>query len=682
MNVQVSPAFQSRVKKTLFSILIFILVYSILLLISIGITAFFTYIGIWAIINYPNFLTITLGLGLIAAGFMILYFLIKFIFATNKTDTSDFIEITQDEQPELFAMIHDLMKEIETDFPQKVFLSHNVNASVFYNSSFWSMFFPVRKNLQIGVGLINSLTNQELRAILAHEFGHFSQRSMKVGSYVYNVNNVIFNMLYNNDTLKKMHENLANLSSYIALPLNISILSINGIQKILQKLYDYVNINYLALSREMEFHADEIAANVAGSNAMTDGLKRLSFANHSMESVISFYEKNQKLNWMPQDFYENHHAVNLFLAKKNKYEIKNGFPNVPLDAESKFNKSKLNIDNQWQSHPSTQDRIDAISKLNIQVAYNNQAPAINILRNKEILFQKIKDYLFANINHQGQIQLLDPIEFQHNFAKDFEKNDFDEIYNDFYFFLNPINDDFSKVDYHAAPIPISELFSDQNRDLSFELNSLSNDKQTLIDINKKAYNIKSFDYDGVKYKSSEANRILEAVEVEIKTKQAQINEINKKAFETFYSLAANDLSKNQLKKYYEDLKEMDTIFNEKIEFYFELNQKYYFIYEQVEYSDIINNLMKNKPLEKRLKTEIAALLTNSELVEELPEDLLNSLNEFQNNELEYFKANQYDDNNLTLLFTAIHNYYNLIFRSYFLHKYKLLKFQKEIYDSQ
>ena len=680
MNVQVSPAFQSRVKKTLFSILIFILVYSILLLISIGTTAFFTYIGIWAIINYPNFLTITLGLGLIAAGFMILYFLIKFIFATNKTDTSDFIEISQDEQPELFAMIHDLVKEIETDFPQKVFLSHNVNASVFYNSSFWSMFFPVRKNLQIGVGLINSLTNQELRAILAHEFGHFSQRSMKVGSYVYNVNNVIFNMLYNNDTLKKMHENLANLSSYIALPLNISILSINGIQKILQKLYDYVNINYLALSREMEFHADEIAANVAGSNAMTDGLKRLSFANHSMESVISFYEKNQKLNWMPQDFYENHHAVNLFLAKKNKYEIKNGFPNVPLDAESKFNKSKLNIDNQWQSHPSTQDRINAITKLNIQVAYNNQAPAINILRNKEILFQKIKDYLFANINHQGQIQLLDPIEFQHNFAKDFEKNDFDEIYNDFYFFLNPIIDDFSNVDYHAAPIPISELFSDQNRDLSFELNSLSNDKQTLIDINKKAYNIKSFDYDGVKYKSSEANRILEAVEVEIKTKQAQINEINKKAFETFYSLAANDLSKNQLKKYYEDLKEMDTIFNEKIEFYFELNQKYYFIYEQVEYSDIINNLMKNKPLEKRLKTEIAVLLTNSELVEELPEDLLNSLNEFQNNELEYFKANQYDDNNLTLLFTAIHNYYNLIFRSYFLHKYKLLKFQKEIYD--
>src|SRR5690606_5720455 len=389
MDIQVSQAFQSRVKKTLFSIFVFILVYCILLLTAIAITASFSYFGIWTIVNYPNFLTITLGLGLIASGFMFLFFLFKFILVTNKTDTSEIFTVTQVEQPELFAMIHQLVNEIKTDFPQKVFLTYNVNASVFYNSSFWSMFFPVRKNLQIGVGLINSLTNQELRAILAHEFGHFSQRSMKVGSYVYNVNNVIFNMLYNNESLRKMHENIAGLSSYLALPLYISIFSINGIQKILQKLYDYVNINYLALSREMEFHADEIAANVAGSNAMTDGLKRLSFANHSMESVISFYEKNQKLNWMPQDFYENHHAVNLFLAKKNKYEIKNGFPNVPLDAESKFNKSKLNIDNQWQSHPSTQDRINAISKLNIQVAYNNQAPAINILRNKEILFQKI-----------------------------------------------------------------------------------------------------------------------------------------------------------------------------------------------------------------------------------------------------------------------------------------------------
>ncbi|WP_185212568.1 M48 family metalloprotease [Sphingobacterium mizutaii] len=649
------------------------------MLTAIAITASFSYFGIWTIVNYPNFLTITLGLGLMAAGFMILFFLIKFIFATNKTDTSEFIEVTQEEQPELFAMIHQLVNEIKTDFPQKVFLTYNVNASVFYNSSFWSMFFPVRKNLQIGVGLINSLTNQELRAILAHEFGHFSQRSMKVGSYVYNVNNVIFNMLYNNESLRKMHENIAGLSSYLALPLYISIFSINGIQKILQKLYDYININYLALSREMEFHADEIAANVAGSKAMADSLQRLSFANHSLESVISFYEKNHNQNWLPKDIYENQQVVNLFLAKKNNYEINNGFPMVPLDAESKYNKSKLNIENQWQSHPSTQDRIRAIAKMDIQVDYNNQSPAIELLKNKDNLFQKIKNHLFVNLNHQGPIKQLDTLEFQQNFVKDFEKNDFDEMYNDFYFFINPIIEDFSKLDYHAEPISISELFSDHNRDLSFDLNSLLNDKQTLTDIKNKTYKIKSFDYDGVKYKSSDANQILKSVEIEIQAKQAQINEINTKSFETFYSLADNDLTKSQLKKKYEVMKEMEASFENRIQFYYDLTQRYAFVYEQIEYTEIISHLMKNKSLETRLKTEISSLLSNSDLTVELAKDTLDGLTRFVNNDLVYFEGSAYHDDNLNLLFTAIHQYYYMTFRAYFLHKYNLLNFQKHLY---
>jgi Zn-dependent protease with chaperone function len=39
-----------------------------------------------------------------------------------------------------------------------------------------------RKNLQIGIGLVNSVTVSEFKAVLAHEFGHFSQRSMKVAA--------------------------------------------------------------------------------------------------------------------------------------------------------------------------------------------------------------------------------------------------------------------------------------------------------------------------------------------------------------------------------------------------------------------------------------------------------------------------------------------------------------------
>ena len=116
------------------------------------------------------------------------------------------IEIKREKEPELFALIDDVVNEVQTQHPKKVFLSSDVNAFVNYNSSFWSMFFPVKKNLTIGLGLINTTTVSELKAILAHEFGHFSQKTMKVGSFVNQANKIIYDMLYNNKSIDKIGE--------------------------------------------------------------------------------------------------------------------------------------------------------------------------------------------------------------------------------------------------------------------------------------------------------------------------------------------------------------------------------------------------------------------------------------------------------------------------------------------
>lgn len=50
----------------------------------------------------------------------------------------------------------------------------------------------------------------------------------------------------------------------------------------------------MALSREMEFHADEIAAHVAGSQALADSLLRINFASSALESVLAFYDQKNK----------------------------------------------------------------------------------------------------------------------------------------------------------------------------------------------------------------------------------------------------------------------------------------------------------------------------------------------------------------------------------------------------
>ena len=65
--------------------------------------------------------------------------------------------------------------------------------------TFGVFFFPIKKNLEIGLGLSDGTSVEEVKSIIAHEFGHFSQNSMKVGSTVYVTNTVLHDLIYAED---------------------------------------------------------------------------------------------------------------------------------------------------------------------------------------------------------------------------------------------------------------------------------------------------------------------------------------------------------------------------------------------------------------------------------------------------------------------------------------------------
>lgn len=288
-QIPMSSDFKNNLIKAIFSIAFFILVYLILLLTGGLITAISIFFGVSIIAIRPSFITLMLGLGLIGMGVLIFVFLIKFIFKRNIVDRSHLIEIKADDEPRLFSLLQAIVDETQTHFPKKVYLSSAVNASVFYDSSFWSMFFPVKKNLEIGLGLVNGVSEAELKAILAHEFGHFSQQSMKVGSYVYHVNQVIYNLLFENESFNHWLERWGGLSAYFAIFVWLAVQIIKAIQWILRKVYEIVNLNYMSLSRAMEFHADEVAARVSGSGPMITGLSRLEFVDTVFSDVLNHY---------------------------------------------------------------------------------------------------------------------------------------------------------------------------------------------------------------------------------------------------------------------------------------------------------------------------------------------------------------------------------------------------------
>jgi len=143
-------------------------------------------------------------------------FLIKaFFFVQTKYDVQD-REVKPQEEPLLFDFLYKLADEIGAPRPHKVYLSNRVNASVFYDLSFLNLFFPSKKNLEIGLGLINVLNLGEFKAVLAHEYGHFAQRSMLVGRWVYIANQIAVAVIAKRDALDAFLAGLSRIDLRIA----------------------------------------------------------------------------------------------------------------------------------------------------------------------------------------------------------------------------------------------------------------------------------------------------------------------------------------------------------------------------------------------------------------------------------------------------------------------------------
>lgn len=157
-QIKISANFKKMAIKAMLSIALFLFLYLLLFVGATGITIIFGWLGLKLIIFKPAFLTIMVGVGIMSVGVLVMIFLLKFMFKKHTTDRSHLTELTREQEPEFFNYLQDIVDMVKTNFPKKVYLSAEVNASVFYDSNFWIMFFPVKKNLQVGMGLVNSVS--------------------------------------------------------------------------------------------------------------------------------------------------------------------------------------------------------------------------------------------------------------------------------------------------------------------------------------------------------------------------------------------------------------------------------------------------------------------------------------------------------------------------------------------
>src|SRR5690606_33652717 len=213
---------------------------------------------------------------------------------------------------------------------------------------------------------------------------------------------------------------------------------IDGIKWILQQMYTIVNRSYMALSREMEFHADEIAANITGYDPLKSSLLRMSLAEYSYNSVLSFYDGQIINNKKSENIFKDQLFAFHYFAQENKLEIKNNLPQITDNVLNKFNKSRLVIKDQWASHPSVEDRIARLEKTGLISENIDNRTANSLFSNIEKTHLEFTQKLFQKVVYTSEASTLSFEDFQEKFNKDMVDNSFPKLYNGYYNNKNPM----------------------------------------------------------------------------------------------------------------------------------------------------------------------------------------------------------------------------------------------------
>ncbi len=216
-------------------------------------------------------------------------FLVKGLFFVKRGREGNLIEVQVGDEPALFDMLRELASDTGAPFPHRVFLSPEVNAAVFYDLSPINLIIPSRKNLVIGLGLVNSLSMSELKAVVAHEFGHFAQRSMAVGRWVYTSQQVAAAIIAKRDVFDNLLQWLSRTDIRIAWLGWVMRIIVWSLRAVLESFFSVVVLAERALSRQMELNADLVAVSVMGSDALVNALHKLEAADRAWDDAVDFF---------------------------------------------------------------------------------------------------------------------------------------------------------------------------------------------------------------------------------------------------------------------------------------------------------------------------------------------------------------------------------------------------------
>ncbi|MHB9847653.1 M48 family metallopeptidase [Streptomyces krungchingensis] len=241
------------------------------------------------------------------------------------------VAVTSQDQPELWEQVRAAAKEIGERPPDELYLVAEVNAGVAEQSRLLGL-LPGRRRMLLGLPLLAGLTVPQLRAVFAHEFGHYANLDTRLGGVTMRGRTAVLHTVdvFSQGSTPLHHTIGALYLGYARMFLRTS----------------------QSVARHQELAADQVAARHAGRDATAAALRALPVLDSAHTHYLQTYaEMGKPLGALPP-VGEVHGGFLRLLAARQGERL------AALAAGQRPPRP-----HPYDSHPPTAERIALIEKL-------------------------------------------------------------------------------------------------------------------------------------------------------------------------------------------------------------------------------------------------------------------------------------------------------------------------------
>ncbi len=322
---------------------------------------------LWAI-DKPGYLRLV-GFAAALLGMILLtLFLLRPLFARVGQGPQP-VRLEPMREPLLFDLVDRITDAIGAPMPDEILVDSQANASAHLTHGPFSNSLT----LTIGMPLIYGLSLQSLTGVLAHEFGHFTQRAgMRSSAIVHYINFWFYRQVHERDSWDRFVDDWGESENpVLSLAALLASLGSFVVRLLLHLLSMLAALFSFSLSREMEFDADRYEISLVGSDAYqkTAEAMRMLAAGHqvAVTDLSLAFDSDKKIDDLPR----------LAAMKAAAFSDK--------DRRSIMAQVEEVNTSVFDTHPCDKERIRKAVEANAEPRFVHNGPAEKLLRERDRL---------------------------------------------------------------------------------------------------------------------------------------------------------------------------------------------------------------------------------------------------------------------------------------------------------